>query len=52
MQNHHVIKNNEADWITMVTASPGTAKTMSTNLVTFLANETYLVTSPPGEKFL
>jgi len=48
MQNHHVIKNNEADWITMVTASPGTAKTMSTNLVTFLANETYLVTSPPG----
>ena len=50
MQSHHVIKNNESDWITMVTASPGVAKTVSTNLVTFQANQTYLVTSPPGEQ--
>ena len=55
MQSHHVIKNNNADWITMVTASPGVEKKVSTNLVTFQANQTYLVTSPPGEfknKFL
>ena len=48
IQKHHIIENNQSDWITYVTKELGDEKSQNQNLITFQANNTYLITSPPG----
>ena len=48
IQKHHIIENNSTDWITFVTKELGDTKHQNNNLITFQANDTYLITTPHG----